>query len=441
MTLVDHVLLYAVGVVLFVVGVALSIGLHEFGHLVPGKLFNVKVTQYFIGFGKTLWSTRRGETEYGVKAIPLGGYVKLVGMLPPVEGELGAAGEEVAARPTGMFAQLVSDAKRAEYEHVDPADHDRLFYRQSVWKRIVIMVSGVATNLVLSFILFAIAFMGIGVNGPSTTIGSVSVCVKVVNAAKPGVCGPKDPKTPAYAAGLRQGDRVLSFAGHKITSYAQLQDLVRAGNAEHTTIVVDRGGRQLTLPIDPVVNSMPSLTSASKNVNVGFIGITSATQPQRESVGYVLSTMVDETNATLSALAHLPSRVYHVGRAALGLEKRDPNSLMSVVGAGRVAGEVASTNDASVTRKLTGLILLLGGLNLFLGLVNLVPLPPFDGAGVATALVEAARSRWARLRGRPDPGVIDAGKLLPLTYAMAALLLMISVVLIYADIVAPVSIS
>lgn len=437
----DHVLLYAIGVVLFVVGVALSIGLHELGHLVPGKLFDVKVTQYFIGFGKTLWSTRRGETEYGVKAIPLGGYVKLVGMLPPAEGNAGPDGEEVAARPTGMFAQLVSDAKRAEYEHVDPADHDRLFYRKPVWKRIVIMASGVATNLVLSFVLFAITFMGIGVYATTTTIGAVSQCVKFQAHPTSATCGKGDPETPAYAAGLRAGDKVLFFAGHKITSYSQLQDLVRHGAAEHTAIVVERAGRQLTLPIAPVVNAMPSLGDTSKRVKVGFIGITSATARQTQSVGFVLSTMVDQTRATMVALGHLPQRVYHVGRAAIGLEKRDPNSLMSVVGAGRVAGEVASHQGASVTDKLAALLLILAGLNLFLGLINIVPLPPFDGAGVATALVEAARSRWARLRGRPDPGVIDAGKLLPVTYAVAILLLMMSVVLIYADIVAPVSIS
>ncbi|MGN6722494.1 MAG: M50 family metallopeptidase [Marmoricola sp.] len=439
----DHVLLYAIGVILFIVGVALSIGLHEFGHLVPGKLFNVKVTQYFIGFGKTLWSTRRGETEYGVKAIPLGGYVKLVGMLPPAEGDTGPTGEEVAARPTGMFAQLVSDAKRAEYEHVDPADHDRLFYRQKVWKRIVIMVSGVAMNLILAFILFAIAFMGIGVQRPSTTIGSVDQCMKVVTGGHaPGACGANDPETPAYRAGLRPGDKVLSFAGRQVSDYAQLQERVRSyGSSKPTTMVIERAGHQLTLSITPTKQSLPSLTDPTKKVEAQFIGITSLIQRQTYSAGWVLSTMVDQTRATLSALGHLPQRVYHVARAAVGLEKRDPNSLMSVVGAGRVAGEVASQQAFSVTDKLVALILLLGGLNLFLGLVNLVPLPPFDGAGVATALVEAVRSRWARLRGRPDPGVIDAGKLLPLTYAMAALLLLISVVLIYADIVAPVSIS
>jgi membrane-associated protease RseP (regulator of RpoE activity) len=440
---VDHVLLYAIGVILFVAGVALSIGLHEFGHLVPGKLFNVKVTQYFIGFGKTLWSTRRGETEYGVKAIPLGGYVKLVGMLPPAEGDVDASGEEVATRPTGMFAQLVSDAKRAEYEHVDPHDHHRLFYRQPVWKRIVIMVSGVATNLVLSFMLFAIVFMGIGIYGASTTVGSVDQCMKVVAAGTaPGQCGVNDPETPAYKAGLRPGDKVLAFNGTAISSYSQLQNLIRAySGAKATTMVVQRGDKQLSLAISPTEQSLPSLTDPSKKVEAHFIGITADTERQTQSAGYVLSTMFDQTRATLSALGHLPQRVYHVARAAIGLEKRDPNSLMSVVGAGRVAGEVASHQGASVTDKLSALLLILAGLNLFLGLVNLVPLPPFDGAGVATALVEAVRSRWARFRGRPDPGVIDAGKLLPLTYGVAILLLAISVVLIYADIVAPVSIS
>ncbi|GAC1380076.1 MAG: site-2 protease family protein [Marmoricola sp.] len=442
MTGMDHILLYTGGVVLFVVGVALSIGLHEFGHLIPGKLFNVKVTQYFIGFGKTIWSFRRGETEYGVKAIPLGGYVKLVGMLPPLESPA-ADGEDVPTRPTGMFAQLVSDAKRAEYEHVDPADHDRLFYRQPVWKRIVIMVSGVATNLVLALILFAVVFMGYGVNAASTTIGSVDQCMKVVAGGKdPGRCTAADPETPAYRAGLRPGDTVLSFAGHQITGYSQLQNLIRSYSATTpATIVVERAHQQLSLTITPTKQSLPSLTDPTKKVEAHFIGISSLVQRQTQGFGYVLSTMGYETKETLSAIGHLPQRVYHVARAALGLEKRNQNSLMSVVGAGRIAGEVASTNAATIVDKLSALLLILGGLNLYLGLLNLVPLPPFDGAGVATALVEAVRSRWARYRGRPDPGVIDAGKLLPVTYAMAAILLTISAILIYADIVAPVSIS
>lgn len=437
-----HALLYIGGVILFVIGIALSIGLHEFGHLVPGKIFNVKVTQYFIGFGKTLWSKRRGETEYGIKAIPLGGYVKLVGMLPPAGGS-GPEGEDVATRPTGMFAQLVSDAKRAEYEHVDAADHDRLFYRQPVWKRITIMISGVATNLVLAFILFALVFMAYGVREPSMTIGAVSQCVKVAKGGSdPGPCGPKDPLTPAAAAGLKPGDKVLSFDGHQITDYWELQNRVRAySGSAPTTIVVKRGDQQLSLPITPAPESLPSLDDPAKRVEAHFIGVSPTFERQGQSLGYVTSMMVDQTGATLSALGHLPQKLWHVARAAVGAEERDPDSLMSVVGAGRVAGEIAAQEENSVGDRLATIALLLGSLNLFLGLINLIPLPPFDGAGVATALVEAVRSRWARIRGRPDPGVIDSGKLLPVTYAMAILLLLVSAVLIYADIVAPVSIS
>ena len=156
---------YILGVLLFAFGVAFSVALHELGHLIPGKLFHVKVTQYFVGFGRTIWSRTVGETEYGVKAIPLGGYCKLVGMVPPNVGEPdeeSAGPDLVRSRNTGMFAQLVSDAKTAEYEHVDPEDHDRLFYNKPWWQRVIIMGSGVAINIVLAFILFSIAFIGIG---------------------------------------------------------------------------------------------------------------------------------------------------------------------------------------------------------------------------------------------------------------------------------------
>src|SRR3954454_11336898 len=204
-----NALMYLTGVLVFTLGVAASIGLHEVGHLVPGKLYNVKITQYFVGFGRTLWSRTRGETEYGVKAIPLGGYGKLVGMLPPAPDQ---DPEKVRTTNTGIFAQLVSDARSAEYEHVNPEDHDRLFYRLPWWKRVVIMGSGVTINLVLAFFLFALVFIGYGTNEPTTTVSSVSQCVKVVHIDHPaGACGADDPTTPAVIAGLRPGDRIAAF--------------------------------------------------------------------------------------------------------------------------------------------------------------------------------------------------------------------------------------
>ena len=432
-------LMYIAGVLLFAVGVAASIGLHEIGHLVPGKLYNVKITQYFVGFGRTIWSRRRGETEYGIKAIPLGGYVKLVGMLPPAPHQ---DPDKARTSNTGIFAQLVSDARSAEYEHVNPEDHDRLFYRLAWWKRVVIMGSGVTINIVLAFFLFALVFMGYGTHEPTTTVRSVSQCVKVVRVDHPaGSCSAKDPVTPAVTAGLEPGDRVVSFNGVRITSYDQLQRLIRANEAGQAAIVVDRDGQTMTLRTNTALNGLPSLDDPTRTVDGGFLGIRPTLHRERQGLGYVAGFMVDGTWETLKSIGAMPHKVYHVTRAALGLEKRDANSPMSVVGAGRVAGEFASDDSNTVADRFFSVILLLAGLNLFLGLVNLVPLPPFDGAGIATTLYEAARRGIARIFGRPDPGTVDAAKLLPVTYVVASLLLLMTVILVYADIVAPVQIS
>ena len=435
-------LLYLVGVLLFAVGVAASIGLHELGHLIPGKLFNVKVTQFFVGFGRTVWSKRKGETEYGLKAIPLGGYCKLVGMLPP---EPDQDPHKVRNTRTGMFAQLVSDARSAEWELVDEHDHDRLFYNKPWWKRVIIMGSGVAINLVLAFVLFVFVFSGYGVQKATTTVDTVSKCVIAVTEANRDqptrTCTSADPVAPALAAGFKPGDQIVSFNGSPVTSWTQVQKEIRANGAEQATVVVDRHGKQLTLHPATVVSPRVDPDHPERITKVGFLGLAPTTQRERQGLGYAVTTMADGTWQTLQAIGSMPVKVYHVGRAALGLEQRDPTGPMSVVGAGRVAGEVASEHKISYADRFFSLILLLAGLNLFLGLINLVPLPPFDGGGIAATLYETIRRWIAKLLHRPDPGGFDSAKLLPVTYVMAAVILLVSVVLIFADIVAPISIS
>ena len=433
-------LLYLGGVILFILGVAVSIGLHEMGHLIPGKLFNVKITQYFIGFGRTIWSRQRGETEYGLKAVPLGGYVKLVGMLPPGPDQ---DPDTVQSRPTGMFSQLISDARTAEYEHVGPHDHGRLFYQLPWWKKLVIMGSGVATNLVLALVLYAIAFMGYGVQTATLTVGEVSQCVQAVrlnDAARP--CATTDPISPAAKAGFRIGDTITTLNGVAMHSYDQFRGAIRANGSGLATIGIIRDGQPMMLaPVHTEVNIVPSDSNPGQSIKAGFIGVGAQAARQQQGFGFVLSTMRDSTNHVLSTLAHMPQRVYHVARAAVGLETRDPNGPMSIVGAGRISGEVVQNQSVPLGARLIDLVLLLAGLNLFLGLVNLVPLPPFDGGGIATTLADAIRRGWARVRHRPDPGALDSAKLLPVTYVGAALIMLISVILIYADIVAPVKLS
>ena len=445
------VLLFVVGVLVFVVGLLASVALHEAGHLIPGKLFHVKVTQFFVGFGRTVWSRYRGETEYGLKAIPLGGYCRLVGMVPPNEAETrdaegSGAPTQVRSRPTGMFAQLASDARDAEYEHVDPADHDRLFYNKPWWQRLIILGSGVAINLVLAFVLFAITFMGYGVYQATTTIASVSECVVAVtaeNASQPQRgCTADDPPSPAREAGFRPGDRFVSVNGEPVGTWKRVQTAIRGNGDRTAAVVVERDGREVTLrPTTTVTTQVTDAEEPTEVSEVGFLGVVPTSEREREDVGYVVSAMADGTWQTLRTIATLPARVWDAGQAALGLEERDPAGPMSVVGAGRVAGELAAEDRVPAADRFFAILTLLAGLNLFLGLVNLVPLPPFDGGQMATTIYETVRRRLARLRGRPDPGGVDAAKLLPVTYVMASVILVVSLVLVVADVLAPISLS
>jgi membrane-associated protease RseP (regulator of RpoE activity) len=434
------VLMYTLGVLLLVVGVAASIGLHELGHLVPAKKFGVKVTQYFIGFGSTVWSRRGGETEYGVKAVPLGGYVKLVGMLPPGKGD---DPKRLRKSNTGLFTQIISDARAAEYELVEDGDQDRLFYKLPWWKKVIVMAGGPMVNLVIAFGLFAGVFMLYGVPTPTTTIDEVSDCVIAVTEDSVDEpvrkCTPADPVAPASEAGIEPGDEIASFNGTPVTSWDQFSRLIRANRDGAATIVVERDGERLTLETNTTVAARPVLDEGAQEVvEVGFLGVVPEQVLVEQGPVFVVEQMGSYTWATVKALGELPVKLWHVGRAALGLEERAADSPMSVVGASRVAGEVASTHDEPLVERFVTLVMLLGGINLFVGMFNFVPLLPLDGGHIAGALYEAVRRGLARLFRRPDPGHFDVAKLLPVAYVMAGVILVMSVVLIYADIVAPV---
>jgi membrane-associated protease RseP (regulator of RpoE activity) len=449
--------MYTLGVVLFALGVAASIGLHEMGHLVPAKRFGVKVTQYFVGFGSTIWSRRRGETEYGVKAIPLGGYVKLVGMLPPgphdVHRPHGADGPDgtgagtplrIRRSNTGMFTQLISDARAAEYELVQPGDEGRLFYRLPWWKKVIIMAGGPTVNLVLAFLLFGGVFMLHGVAEPTLTVNRVSDCVIAVTpetlaARKERACTSSDPVAPAKAAGLRPGDRIVAFNGAEVSSWDALSAMIRANRDGAATIVLERDGERVTTRTSTTVSTRPaSLEDPDTIVEVGFLGVEPDFVLDKKGPVFVVTTMGDYTWDTAKALGQMPVKLVHVAKAAIGLEERAVDSPMSVVGASRVAGEVASEATVPLGDRFLQLLMLLGGINLFVGMLNFVPLLPLDGGHIAGALYEGARRGLARLFHRPDPGYFDVAKLLPVAYVMAAVFLVMSVVLIYADIVAPV---
>ncbi|MFC5179070.1 M50 family metallopeptidase [Nocardioides taihuensis] len=449
-------LLYTLGVVFFVLAILASIGLHELGHMIPAKAFGGKVTQYFIGFGPTVWSKQVGETEYGVKAIPLGGYVKIVGMLPPAAEDLDEDAEHpqydedgnrvirIRKSNTGMFTQLVSDARAAEWEHIKPGDEDRLFYRMAWWKKVIVMAGGPTVNLLIAFFIFWGVFGLYGTRTPEPDAGqpvidTVSRCVIPYN-EEGRDCAASDPPAPAYEAGLRPGDVITSFNGTSVRDWDQLRALIRANDNGRAVIVYERDGVERTGTTSTTVELRPASASDLTVSQVGFLGVTPTFHTAVVYGGpvYTLQEMGGMTVQTVEALGQLPVKVYGVGRAIVGAQEREQDSPVSIVGGGRIAGEVASTDKAQVTEKAVFLLLLVAGFNLFIGLFNFIPLLPLDGGHIAGALYEAIRRGVARARHRPDPGYVDVAKLLPVAYVVASALLVMGVVLIVGDLVVPV---
>ncbi|MEO6532424.1 MAG: site-2 protease family protein [Pseudolysinimonas sp.] len=467
----ETVLLYILGVVIIVVGVALSIGLHEIGHLIPAKRFGVKVGQWMIGFGPTLWKRKFGETEYGVKAIPLGGYISMAGMFPPgkvkagavtraghlrdeleldlVEGDMHDVDEDRAlassalrSKPkmdsTGFFNVLVQDARDSSADTITPGDEDRVFYKLAFWKRIIIMLGGPAMNLVLAVIFYAIVICLVGSPGYSTTISEVSQCMAQTTSqtAANKTCSASDRATPAAAGGLLPGDTVLSIGGTAISSYEQETKVIRASIDKPLTFVVERNGAQRTLTVTPTKNSTTDETGAT--VQAGFIGIVTQQKLVTQPVTAVLPAVGANIVHVGGIILDLPHRLVQVGQAAFGGQKRDPNGPISVVGVGRIAGTVASTQALPVAERASTMLQIIGSLNVALFVFNLIPLLPLDGGHVVGALWEAVRRRLAKWFKRPDPGPVDMAKLIPLTLAVSGLLGLMSVLLIYADIVNPI---
>jgi membrane-associated protease RseP (regulator of RpoE activity) len=370
-------LVTALGVVLFIISILLSIGLHEFGHFITAKKFGIKVDQFFIGFGPSLWSVKKGETEYGVKALPFGGFVRIAGMNP--------------------------------FEEIAPEDSARVFKAKKPWQRAIVLSAGSFTHFILGLAILAAIFAAYGAPMPSTRIGSVQATLE----GKPG---------PAAAAGFKPGDVLVSIQGHPIHEWDDATSILHSSAGKVVTIVVRRGGKLVELH-PRLADHSPSLPPGN---HVGYLGIGAATVTHHYGPISAITTAGKDVGQgmwlSLQALGKLfaPSSIHRLFSQVAGNQPRtieDPSTVVGITGqAGGLLGH----------GNLAGFLSLIAYFNIFIGTLNLLPLPPLDGGHLAVVAYEKIRRRE-----------VDMRKLIPITVTVISIFGSLFLLLLYLDIVRP----
>lgn len=412
-------LAFVIGILVIVVGLALSIAVHEFGHLIPAKLFKVRVGQYMIGFGPTLWSKKIGSTEYGFKAIPLGGYISMAGMYPPAVGAK-------PSRSKNLFRTLVQDAQSDNDDSLADVPENERFYNLAVWKKLIIMLGGPVMNLLLAVLLFTLVYSGIGTQASTLTIDSVSSC-------------PADSVSctvvPAEKAGFLAGDKILRIDSEPVPDFATFAAVVADSPNKPLRVEVERDGDIQVLTLTPELREPTEVGGVER----GYAGVFPVAEYQRQPIWAGAEMAYTNTAAVLEMIVNLPVMVTDAAVSTITGQERDPNGPLSVVGVSIIAGEVAASDQAPILDRLVMMLLLLGSLNIALFAFNLIPLLPLDGGHVVVALWDGVRNVIAKLRGKPKPRPSDALKLMPLTFVVFALLILVGAILIIADLINPIN--
>ncbi|MFT4157685.1 MAG: site-2 protease family protein [Microbacterium sp.] len=432
-------LLYLGGILFMLIGLGLSIGLHEIGHLLPAKLSGVRVGQYMIGFGPRVWSKRIGETEYGFKLLPLGGFISMSGMYPASRN---------AGPARGIFRALVQDARSANDETIAEGEEGRVFYRLPVWKRIVVMLGGPLMNLILATVIFTVLVSGIGVQQGTTTIAAVSECVLPAGSTAT-ECAADDPASPAAKAGVQPGDVLVSIDGTEVSNFAEASAIIQSSPGETLDVIVLRDGIEETLTVTPIAvdrkitdaSGTPILDDEGVQIvkTVGYVGMGAQLGFVQQPLTAGPQMAADSVGRVVSLIVNLPVKLWDVGVSLVTGGERDPDGPLSVVGVGRLAGEVAAT-DAPILNRFSVLLGLLGSLNIALFVFNMIPLLPLDGGHIVVALWDGIRRVWAKVFRRPPPAPVDATRLVPLTVVVAVVLIAMGALLLIADLFNPVNI-
>ena len=389
-----------IGVLAFVVALLLSVMIHEAGHYLTARKFGMKVTEFFLGFGQKIWSTQRGETEFGIKAIPAGGYCRIVGM--------------------------------SSREELSEADQDRAFIKAGVGQRLIVLGAGSFLHFVIGFVLLLTLFLSVGITSVTSTVEKVSECIPQKASE---VCSAKSTPSPAKNVGILAGDKIIKVDGKSYKDWSDVVSVIRASAGKELIITVERNGA----PVDIAV------TPASRDLNGKVIGVLGVVN----KVGTITYGPVDAVSRagkftgqilqnSATSLVSLPSKIPNLISQTFGGQKRDAEGLVGVVGVARVSGETANTKALTVREKIATFILIIASLNLFVGMFNLLPLLPLDGGHMAVAIVDGVRNFLARRRGLAKPAPFDVERLTPITMVVFVLMAALSILLLAADIFNPI---
>jgi membrane-associated protease RseP (regulator of RpoE activity) len=376
------------GIVAFVVALLLSVMVHEFGHYTTARHYGMRVSEFFLGFGKRLWSTTRGETEFGIKAIPAGGYCKIEGMAP---GDQMPLGEE-----------------------------DRAFYKASSGKKLVVLGAGSFLHFVLGYILLFTLFAGVGTNQVLPVIGEV-------------VAG-----SAAESAGIQTGDEVISINGAKVTNWYKDVETIRTSQGKELTLGLLRDGQEFT------ITAVPRLTEVDGTKRF-VLGIINTVGLKRLGIGESTSGAFTVTKSFIAesakSLIKLPSKIPALWGQTVRGEERDANGLVGVVGVAQVSGQAVGNSESTGSERLAVFLLIIASLNIFVGIFNLLPILPLDGGHMAVAIADEIRALYARLRGRARPAAIDVTVLTPITMVVFVILACLTLLLLVADVINPVTLN
>ena len=374
------------GALAFVVALLISVMFHELGHFLTARKFGMKVTEFFLGFGKRIWSFRRGETEYGLKAIPAGGYCRIEGMTPSDE------------MPDG--------------------EEDRAFIKASSWRKLIVLGAGSFAHIVLGFLLIFTIFFGVG----------YSVVVPTVSQ----VIG----KSAAATAGFLPGDEIKAIDGKKVTDWEIDSQVIAHSQGKTMNFTVMRDGKIITLTATPTYNA------EAKRYMLGvYNSLGTKRDPFITAVSSGGKATWFLTKESAKSLISIPTKLPQLFRETFMGEKRDPEGLVGVVGAARVSGQVVSSDHLNRTETIATFLLMVASLNIFVALFNLLPILPLDGGHMAVAIADEIRAFFARLRGHTRPAPIDVNVLTPITMVVFVALAALTVLLLIADIFNPVSLN